>query len=113
MEIATDEDRTVRRERASVIGSQSLSLYHSRSCSLARSVALARFRSLSRSVTLGSASSTPARQHGKIWHRLSSMALFSFSGFFFGGTRPRKREEEVRESKSVEKACGLRQKKKG
>jgi hypothetical protein len=53
------------------------------SCSLTRCVALARLRSLSRCVMLGSASSTPARQHGKIWHHLSSMNLFSFSGFFF------------------------------
>jgi hypothetical protein len=95
MEIATDEDRTVRREIARVIVSQSLSLYRALllARSLARCVALARLRSLSRCVTLGSATSTPARQHGMIWHRLSSMALFPFSGFFFG-TKPRKREEE-------------------
>ncbi len=82
MEIATAGDRTVRRERTRVIVSQSLSLYRSLSCSLARCVALARLCSLFRCVLLGSATSTPARQHGKIWHHLSSMALFFFFGFF-------------------------------
>ncbi len=86
MEIATDEDRTVSRERARVIGSQSLSMYRSLSLLLARSCAVSHLLACARSlvcVMLGSASSTPARQHGKIWHHLSSMNLFSFSGFFF------------------------------
>lgn len=112
MEIAKDEDWTVRRERARVIGSQSLSLY--------RSLSLARLRAVS--LLLACARSFVAcRLDPQLPHQLSNMVrygitcrqwpCFLFLDFFFG-TRPMKREEEVRESKSVEKACGMRQKKK-
>jgi hypothetical protein len=50
MEIATDEDRTVGRERARVTGSQSLSLY--RSLSLARSRASSHLLACARSLVV-------------------------------------------------------------
>ncbi len=52
MAIATDEDRTVRRERARVIGSQSLSLYRSCTCSLARSRAVLHLLACARSLVV-------------------------------------------------------------